>query len=218
MFDIIMNKLRHAHSVISNIIVELASIPNANKDLIETGNFLTKLITKAMVITGNRLSLDKMENGFKSEHFWNYQLSNWMCAVLLYVRKAPEKFEKLDSILSYNNLSIVNDLEGIVKESMDIIKTEEEKRKKSFIFKPIDSTLHHRLIASKQKVRCLICGGKGVIFKRYTEHFKRVHNPDFIAKGRKVNLFHGSRFIVHNSNIIAFRFQKIHGWHCRSSF
>ena len=72
--------------MISNIIVELASIPNANKDLIETGNFLTKLITKAMVITGNRLSLDKME--------------------------------------------IVNDLEGIVKESMDIIKTEEEKRKK----------------------------------------------------------------------------------------
>ena len=131
-----MNKLRHAHSVISNIIVELASIPNANKDLIETGNFLTKLITKAMVITGNRLSLDKMENGFKSDHFWNYQLSNWMCAVLLYVRKAPEKFEKLDSILSYNNLSIVNDLEGIVKESMDIIKTEEEKRIKSFIFMP----------------------------------------------------------------------------------
>ena len=145
-----MNKLRHAHSMISNIIVELASIPNANKDLIETGNFLTKLITNAMVLSGNRVSLDKMENGFKSEHFWHYQLSNWMCAVLLYVRKAPEKFEKLDNILSYNNLSIVNDLEGIVKESMDIIKLNRKQEKQfsssspSIQLYPIDSLLASR--------------------------------------------------------------------------
>ena len=213
----IVAQLKEAHDAVSRILITLAGIPKARKDLIQTGNRLSQLLVEAVASHINGEPKGAAEES-------NELLNGWMCSILRLSRdKDINSLDPLQNILDNMDLGFIDRLtESRPKQKPKRVSftpvpdgspalSEEQKigcraegcngkystnkayslhlRKKH----PVDAK-RLRLPEgeehrpAKQRITCLLCGDRSVDLERYTDHYKARHDRQFVAEGRRVRL------------------------------
>ena len=232
-------ELKEAHKAVSRILITLAGIPLARKDLLDAGNRVTASLVYALAAHINDESKGSGEQRIG-------QLNSWMCSILRLSRDKDSSLDPLRNILDRTDLGFMDRLTESLPESLPepkpervsctpvtiglTVLSEEQKigcraggcngkysTKKAYNLHlrkkhsadakrlRLPEGEEHRL--AKQTIICMVCGDRSVDVNRYNEHYKALHDKQFVAAGRKVRL----QLLSTEPNI--FRLLQLNGFH-----